>query len=131
VRVKDHLTSFGGLAALSLDALSSVAYRSEVIVLVLAAAGTSALRLPLPFTPAIAGLLVVLVVSYCQVMIMTHFHQGSSPVGSRSWEHRTWCASTPESSAPAPSRKQPTREGLVTADDYPASGCAARDDQGW
>jgi hypothetical protein len=68
VRVKDHLTSFGGLAALSLDALSSVAYRSEVIVLVLAAAGTSALRLPLPFTPAIAGLLVVLVVSYCQVI---------------------------------------------------------------
>ncbi len=67
MRVKDHLTSFGGLAALSLDALSSVAYRSEVIVLVLAA-GTSALRLTLPFTPAIAGLLVVLVVSYCQVI---------------------------------------------------------------
>src|SRR6266853_1919453 len=28
---KDHLTSFGGLAALSLDALSSVAYGPEVI----------------------------------------------------------------------------------------------------
>jgi hypothetical protein len=37
---KDHLTSFGGLAALSLDALSSVAYGPEAIVLVLAAAGT-------------------------------------------------------------------------------------------
>ena len=33
---KDHLTSFGGLAALSLDALSSVAYGPEAIVLVLA-----------------------------------------------------------------------------------------------
>ena len=38
---KDHLTSFGGLAALSLDALSSVAYGPEAIVLVLVAAGVS------------------------------------------------------------------------------------------
>ena len=37
-------------------------------MLVLAAAGTSALRLTLPVTLAIAGLLVVLVVSYCQVI---------------------------------------------------------------
>jgi amino acid transporter len=65
---KDHLTSFGGLAALSLDALSSVAYGPEAIVLVLVAAGASALRLTLPVTLAIAGLLVVLVVSYCQVI---------------------------------------------------------------
>jgi amino acid transporter len=65
---KDHLTSFGGLAALSLDALSSVAYGPQAIVLVLVAAGTSALRLTLPITLAIAGLLAVLVVSYCQVI---------------------------------------------------------------
>ena len=65
---KGHLTSFGGLAALSLDALSSVAYGPEAIVLVLAAAGTAALRLTLPVTLAIAGLLAVLVVSYCQVI---------------------------------------------------------------
>lgn len=65
---KGHLTSFGGLAALSLDALSSVAYGPEAIVLVLAAAGTSALRLTLPVTLAIVGLLAVLVVSYCQVI---------------------------------------------------------------
>jgi hypothetical protein len=32
---KDQLTSFGGLAALSLDALSSVAYGPEAIVPVL------------------------------------------------------------------------------------------------
>src|SRR6202161_4991792 len=65
---KDHLTSLEGLAALSLDALSSVAYGPEAIVLVLAAAGTAALRLTLPVTLAIAGLLAVLVVSYCQVI---------------------------------------------------------------
>jgi hypothetical protein len=45
---------------LSLDALSSVAYRPEAIVLVLVAAGTSALRLTLPITLAITGLLAVL-----------------------------------------------------------------------
>jgi hypothetical protein len=65
---KDHLTSFGGLAALSLDALSSVAYGPQAIVLVLVAAGTAALRLTLPVTLAIAGLLAVLVISYCQVI---------------------------------------------------------------
>ncbi|HEV2634197.1 MAG TPA: hypothetical protein VGX23_03560 [Actinocrinis sp.] len=40
---KHRLGSIGGLAALSLDALSSVAYGPEAIVLVLVAAGTSAL----------------------------------------------------------------------------------------
>jgi hypothetical protein len=65
---KDHLSSSGGLAALSLDALSSVAYGPEAIVVVLVAAGTSALRLTLPVTLAITGLLVVLVISYCQAV---------------------------------------------------------------
>ena len=65
---KDHLTSLGGLAALSLDALSSVAYGPEAIVLVLVGAGTAALHLTLPIALAITGLLAVLVVSYCQVI---------------------------------------------------------------
>jgi amino acid transporter len=65
---KEHLGSIGGLAALSLDALSSVAYGPEAIVLVLAAAGASALRLTLPITVAIVALLAVLVVSYSQVI---------------------------------------------------------------
>ena len=80
---KDHLTSFGGLAALSLDALSSVAYGPEAIVLVLAAAGTSALRLTLPVTLAIAGLLVVLVVSYCQVIAVHPDGGGAYAVGKK------------------------------------------------
>jgi hypothetical protein len=41
------LTAVGGLAALSLDALSSVAYGPEAIVLILVAAGTAAARLTL------------------------------------------------------------------------------------
>ncbi|MDX6433143.1 MAG: hypothetical protein QOE54_5509 [Streptosporangiaceae bacterium] len=65
---KDHLSSFGGLAALSLDALSSVAYGPEAIVLVLVAAGVSALHLTLPITIAIVVLLAVLVISYSQVI---------------------------------------------------------------
>ena len=80
---KDHLTSFEGLAALSLDALSSVAYGPEAIVLVLAAAGTAALRLTLPITLTIAGLLVVLVVSYCQVIAVHPDGGGAYAVGKK------------------------------------------------
>jgi amino acid transporter len=57
-----------GLAALSLDALSSVAYGPEAIVLALVAAGTGALSAVLPITLAITAMLVLLVVSYTQVI---------------------------------------------------------------
>jgi hypothetical protein len=80
---KDHLTSFGGLAALSLDALSSVAYGPEAMVLVLATAGTSALRLTLPITVATTGLLAVLVVSYCQVIAVHQDGGGAYAVGKK------------------------------------------------
>src|SRR5579863_94484 len=80
---KDHLTSIEGLAALSLDALSSVAYGPEAIVLVLAAAGTSALGLTLPVALAIAGLLAVLVVSYCQVIAVHPDGGGAYAVGKK------------------------------------------------
>jgi amino acid transporter len=58
----------GGLSALSLDALSSVAYGPEVMMLVLVAAGTGALRFTLPLTLVITGMLVLLLVSYRQVI---------------------------------------------------------------
>jgi amino acid transporter len=58
----------GGLAALSLDALSSVAYGPEAMVLVLVAAGSGALRFTVPLTLVITGMLVLLVVSYTQVI---------------------------------------------------------------
>jgi amino acid transporter len=63
-----RLTALEGLAALSLDALSSVAYGPEAIVIVLLAAGASGLDYTLPVTCAIALLLAVLVTSYRQVI---------------------------------------------------------------
>ena len=65
---KHRLTALQGLAALSLDALSSVAYGPEAILVVLVTAGAAALRFSLPITGAIVLLLVVLVVSYRQVI---------------------------------------------------------------
>jgi len=67
-REKERLTALGGLAALSLDALSSVAYGPEAILVVLVTAGASALRYSLPVTGAIVVLLAALVISYRQVI---------------------------------------------------------------
>jgi amino acid transporter len=65
---KERLTALGGLAALSLDAFSSVAYGPEAILLVLVTAGASALKYSLPITGAIVVLLAALVISYRQVI---------------------------------------------------------------
>ncbi|MFF0585064.1 APC family permease [Streptomyces sp. NPDC003781] len=65
---RHRLTAVTGLAALSLDAMASVAYGPEAIVLVLAAAGAHGLGFTLPVTLAIAALLAVLVASYRQVI---------------------------------------------------------------
>lgn len=65
---RHRLTAVTGLAALSLDAMASVAYGPEAIVLVLAGAGARGLGFTLPVTLAIAALLAVLVASYRQVI---------------------------------------------------------------
>jgi amino acid transporter len=66
---KGHeLGVIGGLAALSLDALSSVAYGPEAMMLVLVTAGVSALRYMVPLTIVITAMLALLVVSYTQVI---------------------------------------------------------------
>src|ERR1022692_83103 len=65
---KHRLTALEGLAALSLDALSSVAYGPEAIVIVLMTAGVAGLKYTLPVTLAIVILLVALVISYRQVI---------------------------------------------------------------
>ncbi len=65
---KHRLTALEGLAALSLDALSSVAYGPQAIIIVLATAGAAALHYTLPVTLAIVLLLAVLVTSYRQVI---------------------------------------------------------------
>jgi amino acid transporter len=65
---RHRLTALEGLAALSLDALSSVAYGPQAILIVLATAGVAALHYTLPVTVAIVVLLTVLVISYRQVI---------------------------------------------------------------
>ncbi len=64
----EEITPVEGLSALSLDALTSVAYGPEAILIVLATAGATALHLILPITIGIVALLVILVVSYRQVI---------------------------------------------------------------
>ena len=64
----DRITPVEGLSALSLDALTSVAYGPEAIIVVLAVAGAGALHLVLPITIAIVALLAILVFSYLQVI---------------------------------------------------------------
>lgn len=65
---KEQINPVEGLSALSLDALTSVAYGPEAILVVLAAAGAGALHLTVPVTLAIVGLLALLVASYRQVI---------------------------------------------------------------
>jgi amino acid transporter len=65
---KEQITPVEGLPALSLDALTSVAYGPEAIIVVLAVAGAGALHLVLPITVAIVALLAILVFSYRQVI---------------------------------------------------------------
>lgn len=65
---REQITPLEGLSALSLDALTSVAYGPQAIIVVLAAAGVGALHLILPITIAIVALLAILVFSYCQVI---------------------------------------------------------------
>ncbi|MFI7117354.1 APC family permease [Amycolatopsis sp. NPDC049868] len=65
---RHRLSVVGGLAALSLDAMASVAYGPEAIVIVLAVAGGAGLGFTVPVTLAIAVLLGVLTLSYRQVI---------------------------------------------------------------
>jgi len=64
----EEITPVEGLSALSLDALTSVAYGPEAILVVLAGAGAGALHLVFPVTVAIVVLLAILVLSYRQVI---------------------------------------------------------------
>jgi amino acid transporter len=63
-----ELSTAGGLSALSLDALSSVAYGPEAMMVVLVAAGVGALKYTVPLTIVIVATLGLLVVSYTQVI---------------------------------------------------------------
>lgn len=83
------LTVSTGLAGLSLDAMASVSYGPEAIVLVLAAAGAAGLGFTLPVTAAIVVLLAVLIASYRQV-IATFPNGGGAYAVAKKWlGHRT------------------------------------------
>ncbi|MEE1735884.1 APC family permease [Streptomyces sp. BE147] len=86
---RHRLTALQGLSALSLDAMASVAYGPESIVLVLAAAGAYGLGFTLPVTLAIAVLLAVLVASYRQVIAAFPDGGGSYAVAGNHLGRRT------------------------------------------
>ena len=65
---KGKIGTLAGLPGLSLDALTSVAYGPEAIVIVLAASSSSAIAAVRPVTVAIVVLLAILVFSYRQVI---------------------------------------------------------------
>lgn len=65
---EERLGKVRALAVLSSDALSSVAYATEEILLVLVLAGSGALALSLPIGLAIAALLAIVALSYVQTV---------------------------------------------------------------
>lgn len=65
---RGQIGSIEGIPALSLDAISSVAYGPEAMLVVLATAGAGALAEIEPIRIAIVMLLVILVLSYRQVI---------------------------------------------------------------
>lgn len=64
----EKLTKLKALAILSSDALSSVAYGTEQILIVLMIAGSAALWYSIPISVAVLGLLAILIISYRQTI---------------------------------------------------------------
>jgi amino acid transporter len=65
---EERLSKKVALAIFSSDALSSTAYATQEIVLVLVLAGTGAIKFSLPIAACIAGLLGLVVISYRQII---------------------------------------------------------------
>jgi amino acid transporter len=84
-----ELGLLAGLAALSLDALSSVAYGPEAMIAVLILAGSVGLRWAIPLTIVIAAMLALLVISYTQV-IEAHPEGGGAYAVSKRNLGRRW-----------------------------------------
>ena len=64
----ERLSKRVALAVFSSDALSSVAYATEEILLILVLAGTAAAHLDIPIALAITGLLAIVTISYQQTI---------------------------------------------------------------
>jgi amino acid transporter len=76
-----ELGVFGGLSALSLDALSSVAYGPEAAIVILVAAGTGAVSWMVPVMLVITAILLILIFSYTQVIAAHPEGGGAYAVG--------------------------------------------------
>ena len=74
---EERFNNAEALAILSSDALSSVAYATQEIVLVLGMAGAAALRFTLPITGLILGLMAIVAISYRQTIKAYPFGGGS------------------------------------------------------
>ncbi len=93
VEPTEEITSLEGIPALSLDAISSVAYGPEAMLVVLASAGAGAVAKIEPITVAIVVLLVILGFSYR--------HPTGSPSGAGARPPSSTRASKREPRAPA------------------------------
>ena len=85
---KEHTTRLSKLIALPVfasDAISSTAYATEEILLVLGAAGAAALVYSIPIALAVAGLLAIVALSYEQTV-----HAYPNGGARTSWGARTW-----------------------------------------
>ena len=78
----ERLSRTSALAVFSSDALSSVAYATEEILLVLVLAGSAALTFSIPIGIAIALLIAVVVSSYRQT-ILAYPHGGGAYIGTK------------------------------------------------
>src|SRR3989442_2959723 len=66
--IHERISKLKGLAVFSSDALSSTAYATEEILIVLVTAGTAAVALALPVAIAISAVLAIVAVSYYQTI---------------------------------------------------------------
>ena len=83
----ERLSKFKALAILSSDAISSVAFATEAILINLVAAGSLYLGLTLPISLVILGLLTIVTLSYRQTI--PAYPSGGDRI---LWHARTWAS---------------------------------------
>ena len=79
-----------GLAVFASDALSSTAYATQEIIIILAVAGTGALGYAFPISLAIVGLMAIVTLSYQQTV-----HAYPAAAAPTSWRAITWATCRP------------------------------------
>lgn len=87
----EKLGKLKALAILSSDALSSVAYGTEQILLVLMTVGAAALWYSVPISVAVLALLTILIISYRQTIFAYPTGGGAYIVAKTTWVKRPAC----------------------------------------